>query len=120
MNPILNIFLLALTVACIAWTVTNEEVFREVREYCQRKSKNHPKWYCRKFFYLPTCHYCFSHYVTLGVLLVTGQKLVLDNFYGHVLAFFAIVWVANVYMTLYAILRQVLKCLTNKGKLLAQ
>jgi hypothetical protein len=115
-----NIFLLAIPIACIAWTVTQEEVFREPREYCQKRSKEHPKWYGRKFFYLPTCHYCFSHYVTLGILLVTGQKFILDNFFGYILAGFALVWIANTYMTVYAILRQILKGLTLRGKRLEQ
>ena len=36
---ILWLFLLALPIACVAWTVTHEEVFREPREYCVERSK---------------------------------------------------------------------------------
>ena len=34
------LFILALPVACVAWTVTHEEVFREPREYCERRSRD--------------------------------------------------------------------------------
>ena len=38
-EQITYLFLLALAIACVAWTVTHEEVFREPREYCVKKSK---------------------------------------------------------------------------------
>jgi hypothetical protein len=59
----------------------------------------------RKFFYLFTCEYCFSHYVTAFFLLFTRFKLLLDDWRGYVLAFFAVVWVANAYMNLFAHIR---------------
>src|ERR671920_1296833 len=92
------LFLLAIPVACVAWTVTHEEVFREPREFCVEKSRQCRRWYQRKFFYLFTCEYCFSHYVTLLFLVLTRFRLLLDDWRGHVLAFFAGVWVANVYI----------------------
>ncbi|HEV8181656.1 MAG TPA: hypothetical protein VGQ61_04740, partial [Candidatus Angelobacter sp.] len=58
------LFTLALPIASIAWTITHEEVFREPREYCIRQSESHPNPACRKFFFLFTCEFCFSHYVT--------------------------------------------------------
>ena len=33
---VIYLFVLAIPVACIAWTVTHEEVFREPRERCIR------------------------------------------------------------------------------------
>jgi len=51
---------LAVPVACIAWTVTHEEVFREPREYFMRRSQSARGYLPRKFFYLLTCEYCFS------------------------------------------------------------
>ena len=97
--------LLALPVACCAWTVTHEEVFREPREYCQGKCKDCGSLLQRKFFYLFTCEYCFSHYVTVFFLFLTGFKLLMDDWRGYVLAWFAVVWVANAYMSLFALLR---------------
>lgn len=98
-------FILAVPVACVAWTVTHEEVFREPREYCVRRSRTGRNIGVRKFFYLFTCEYCFSHYVTLGALLLTQATLLFDDWRGSLLAFFSIVWIANQYMSLYARLR---------------
>jgi hypothetical protein len=99
------LLLLAVPVACVVWTVTHEEVFREPREYCERKSKMCQSLLKRKFFYLFTCEYCFSHYITLFFLIFTGFKFLLDDWRGYVLALFGLVWVANVYMSLFARLR---------------
>ena len=63
----------------------------------------------RKFFYLFTCEYCFSHYVTILFLILTGFKLLMDNWIGYVIAGFALVWIANVYMSLYNLIRIDLK-----------
>lgn len=106
---IYHIFILALPVACIAWTVTKEEIFREPREFCVDRSKNCNKLVKRKFFYVFTCEYCFSHYVTLIILLITDYKLIYSDWRGYLIAFFALVWIANVYMSLYNIIRIDLK-----------
>lgn len=112
-----NLLLLALPVACIAWTVTHEEIFREPREYCVQKSRTSRSLAERKCFYLFTCEYCFSHYVTLFLLIFTGFKLVYDDWRGYIVAFFALVWIANLYMTLFGILRQMLKVEKLEGNL---
>lgn len=69
------LFLLALPIACIAWTVTHEEVFSEPREYCLNRSRKGKTIAERKFFYLFTCEYCFSHYVTAFMLLTSHYQL---------------------------------------------
>ena len=97
--------ILAIPIACVARTVVFEEVFREPREYCQRKSKESPTVPQRKFFYLFTCEYCFSHYVTLFFLIVTRYKLLYDDWRGYLIAFFSLVFVANSYLNLYSRLR---------------
>lgn len=99
------LFTLAIPIACIAWTVTHEEVFREPREYCVNRSKDCRRWYQRKFFYLFTCEYCFSHYITIIFLFMTGYKLLMDDWRGYLIAGFALVWVANQYMSIYNRLR---------------
>ncbi|MES2107377.1 MAG: hypothetical protein V4577_01435 [Bacteroidota bacterium] len=103
------LFLLAIPIACIAWTVTHEEVFREPREYCVKRCHQGKTIAERKFFYLFTCEYCFSHYVTVIVLVITHYKLLLDDWRGYLLAGFALVFVANVYMSLFALIRIDLK-----------
>jgi hypothetical protein len=103
------LFLLAIPIACIAWTVTHEEVFREPREYCVKRCHQGKTIAERKFFYLFTCEYCFSHYVTVIFLFITHFKLLLDDWRGYLLAGFALVFVANVYMSLFALIRIDLK-----------
>ena len=39
-NHILQLFILAIPIACIAWTVTHEEIFKEPREYSQKRVEN--------------------------------------------------------------------------------
>ena len=96
---------LSIVVASVAWTVTQEEIFREPREYCAKRSQNCKSIFERKFFYIFTCEYCFSHWVTLFFLLLTGFQLLLDDFRGSILAFFAIPWLANQWMSIYRRLR---------------
>ena len=99
------LFVLAIPIACVAWTVTHEEVFREPREFCAERSRTCRQWYKRKFFYLFTCEYCFSHYVAAFFLVVTGFKLLYADWRGYLISFFALVWIANQYMSVYNRLR---------------
>ncbi len=99
------LFVLAIPIACISWTVTHEEVFREPREWCLQRSKSCRRLFQRKFFYLFTCEYCFSHWVTAAMLVLTRYHLLLDDWRGYLIAEFSLVWVANVYMGLYGELR---------------
>lgn len=103
------LFILAVPIACIAWTVTHEEVFREPREYCVRNSREGRTLMRRKFFYLFTCEYCFSHYVTILFLIITDFQLLLSDWRGYLISGFALVFVANAYMSLFALLRQSIK-----------
>ena len=103
------LFVLAMPIACIAWTVTHEEVFREPRDFCERGSKEGRTLLTRKFYYLFTCEYCFSHYVTILILVLTNYHLLMDGWKGYLLAGFALVWVANIYMSLFALIRVDLK-----------
>lgn len=110
------LFILAIPVACISWTVTKEEVFREIREYFVEKSKTASHILKRKLFYMLTCEYCFSHYVTLFLLVLTKYRLLYPGFTGYLISGFSIVWVANIYMSLYNLIRVDLK----KEKIIAQ
>ena len=95
------LFVLALPVASVAWTVTHEEVFREPREYCAQRSETSPSLFCRKFFYLFTCEYCFSHWVAAAFLVLTRYKLLFNDWRGYLIALFALVYVANFYIGLF-------------------
>src|ERR1700733_9544844 len=103
------LFLLSIPIASISWTVTHEEVFREPREWCAGKSKECRKLYQRKLFYLFTCEYCFSHYVTALFLLLTRFTLLYDDWRGYIVSEFALVWLANIHMSIFNRLRLEIK-----------
>ena len=100
-----DLFLLAIPIACIAWTITHEEIFKEPREYCIKRSQKCKKLLERKFFYLFTCEYCFSHYVTLFFLIITQYHLLFSNWRGYLIGGFALVWIANIYMSIFGLVR---------------
>lgn len=102
------LFLLAIPVSCIAWTVTHEEVFSEFNSFCKKRTSSR-YLLKRKFFYLFTCEFCFSHYVTILALVMTGYKLLLPDWRGYIIAGFSLVWVANIYMSFYGRIRINLK-----------
>jgi|ERR1700710_1114656 hypothetical protein len=108
-SQVLALFILALPIASIAWTITHEEVVREFRDVCLAKSATCRRVYERKFFYLFTCEYCLSHYVTAVFLLITRYKLLFPDWRGYLIAGFSLVWVANFYMSLFARIRLDLK-----------
>jgi hypothetical protein len=108
-TQVIWLFVMAIPVACIAWTVTHEEIFREAHEYFEQQSKNGHTLLRRKFFFLFTCEYCFSHYVAAFFLGITRYKLLYQDWRGYIIGGFALVWVANQYMSLYGHLRLDLK-----------
>jgi hypothetical protein len=104
-TQIVELLLLALPIASICWTITHEDVFREPREFCQRKSQSCRRLLQRKFFYIFTCEFCLSHYVTIFFLIITRYKLLFDDWRGYLIGGFALVWIANIYMALFAHIR---------------
>lgn len=97
--------ILSMVVASIAWTVTQEEIFREWREAFEKKSKAAKNILVKKFFYVFTCEYCFSHWVTILILILTEFRVLIDDWRGVILAFFILPWLANQWMSLYRRLR---------------
>lgn len=104
-TQLLLLFIFAVPVACVSWTVTHEEVFREPREWLTSRSNASRNILVRKFFYLFTCEYCFSHYVAIGMLALTGFTMVFPDWRGYLIAGFSLVWIANLYMSLFGRLR---------------
>lgn len=100
-----TVIVLSVVIASISWTVTQEEIFSEWREMCAEKSESCGTLIQRKFFYVFTCEYCFSHWVTLVVLITTGFRLLLDDWRGLLIAFFVLPWIANQWMSIYRRLR---------------
>ncbi len=104
-QQIVELFVLAIPIACIARTLVFEEIFREPREWCKRRSERCRRWTQRKFFYVFTCEYCLSHYITLAVLVITRYRLLYADWRGYFVSFFSLVFVANAYLNVYGRLR---------------
>jgi hypothetical protein len=108
-SQVLILFVLSIPVACISWTITHEEIFREVHELCVERSRSCSRSYQRKFFFALTCEYCLSHYVTVLLLAVTRFHLLYDSWRGYLIAGFSLVWIANFYMAIFGRLRLEIK-----------
>ena len=108
-TQIIWLFVLAIPVSCVAWTVTHEEIFKEPRDYCIEKSTNSKTLLARKLYYLFTCEYCFSHYVTIFFIFLSDYKLLINDWRGYIIAMFSLVWMANIYMSLFGFIRQDIK-----------
>jgi hypothetical protein len=106
---IFGLLVIAGAVASIAWTVTQEEIFAEWKEFCEGRVEAATNVFERKFFYVFTCEYCFSHWVTLGMLAITGFQIYFTDWRGYLLAFFTISWVANFMMSFYRRIRVEIK-----------
>jgi hypothetical protein len=116
LSEIYPLLILSIATASIAWTVTQEEIFREPREYCKECSETAGNIFKRKFFYVFTCEYCFSHWVTIFLLILSGFRLLIDDWRGYILAFFVNAWLANQWMSLYRRLRVEIKHTNVKAK----
>jgi hypothetical protein len=100
------ILILSLVVASIAWTVTQEKIFEEWREAAKKQSEDKSaSILVRKFFYVWTCEYCFSHWVTILVLIITRFPLLFDDWRGYFISFFTIPLISNFWMSIYRSLR---------------
>src|SRR5215210_2154548 len=105
LEQLYSLLILSLVVASIAWTVTQEKIFEEWRKAAKQQSEDASNILVRKFFYVWTCEYCFSHWVTILVLLITQFRLLIDDWRGYFISFFVLPWLANQWMSLYRLLR---------------
>jgi hypothetical protein len=108
-TQIIWLFILPIPIACIAWTVTHEEIFSEARRFCQKLSLRGKTLFVRKFFYLFTCEYCFSFYITALFLFITKYRLLLADWRGYLISGFSVIWIANIYMSLFLFIRTDIK-----------
>jgi hypothetical protein len=104
-EQLVELLILGIPVACLTWTVTHEEVFRELRDWCGERSKMCSRLYQRKFFYLLTCEYCFSHYISALFIAISGFRTLLPGWRGYLVAWLSLVWIANIYVSLFGRLR---------------
>ncbi len=108
-TQIIWLFVLAIPIACIAWMVTHEEIFSDVRDYCKRQNSTANSFLGKKFFYLFTCEYCFSFYVTGLFLIITKFQLLFTDWRGYLISGFSLIWIANIYMSLFLFIRTDIK-----------
>src|SRR5688572_1556140 len=104
-ETIFSLTILSLAVASVSWTVTQEEIFSGLQAFCRHRCKTAKSVLTQKFFYVFTCEYCFSHWVGLVALIVSGFRLLFDDWRGFLVAFFVLPWLANGWMSLYRRLR---------------
>lgn len=104
-TQIVFLLVLAVPTACISWTITHEEIFREPREFCASRSRDCRFLVQRKFFYALTCEFCLSHYVAAAWLYLTRYHLLFESWRGYLIAGFSLVWIANLYMAIFGRLR---------------
>ncbi len=95
------LLVLAVPVACVAWTVTHEEIFREPREYFERRSQRDQNIFTRKLFYMLQCEYCFSHYVAAAAVAIARFWMLYPDWRGYGIAWLSLVWAANIYMGIF-------------------
>lgn len=118
MSDFLQVCLISLAVFSVSWTVTQEEIFKDFRQVlkdfaCRRKNS----WLCQKLAYLPTCVWCFSHWVAILAVIVSDSKLVTSTCTGYVFSILVMVVLANVYATVYHTSRVLLRWLQAKADL---
>jgi hypothetical protein len=101
LTQIVRLLILAIPVAWVAWTLTHEEIFSEVREFCTHRSRTCRRLAERKFFYLFTCEYCLSHWAALAFECLFQFRMVFDDWRGYLVGYSALIWTANIYMNLY-------------------
>ncbi len=98
--------ILGMPVACISWTITQEELFQEMRDYLAGYQVRHRRsWWRKKLAYSPTCAYCLSHYVAGALIGLLQFKMLTDDWRGYLVSLFTLVLIANVYLTVYHLLR---------------
>jgi len=99
---VLFLFIIAMPIASVAWTVTHEEVFREFMTYAWRRAGHAGGCTNESSSTFLTCEYCFSHYVTALFLVSLDSSCYCPDWRGYVIAGFSLVGIANVYLGLFA------------------
>jgi len=91
---VLFLFILAMPIASIAWTVTHEEVVGEFRDYCivESKTTTLPQF----FLSLPAINFCIQ---------AEAPKREPSGWRGHLIAGFSLVSIANMYMGIFGGIR---------------
>jgi len=105
-----GVFALAAVASTISWTVTQEEIFKEVRDWGRRTL--HPK-----LAYLLGCYFCLCHWISLGVVLLAGGPLEPGGFIGWAVAVFVVAATGNAMTAGFHVLRVTLRLLRARADL---
>jgi len=105
--------ILAIPTACVAWTISETEVFRDAREALARWAqarnvgdcRGWRKWIRCKLSYLPTCYYCTAHWVGLLFFACHPFALLSDGLRGAIIGYFTQIGLAVVYLSAFHVLR---------------
>jgi hypothetical protein len=100
-----RLVVLALPTACVAWTVTHEEIFREPRDWLTKCSQSRGSWLLRKLCFAATCDYCMSHYIAAGAIALTGFTLFTSDWRGFLLGWLTLTAIANIYLAVFSHIR---------------
>lgn len=104
MQELQTLALLAIPAAFMAWTIVCEEIFRDLRDLCEKRS-DHPNPIIRKLCYLPTCYYCTGTWTAFFVLVLHPVRFVSDGPQGLLLAWFTLVAIEQVYLNAFHLIR---------------
>jgi hypothetical protein len=103
--------IIAFPVAICSWTIAKEEVFAWLRWLCHKALDwGDRHGLCGKIaakpFYMPTCEFCTSFWVTFFFVdVVTPFRMLTTGWKGWMVGeFFVMAW-ANVYMSIYSRIR---------------
>ena len=118
MTNLVALALLALVVAVISRTVTQETIFVELRNWAKARRSKAGK----KIAYPLTCQYCFSHWVAAGLALVTGYRVTSDLpvFVSFFVSVFVLVGLANALLISYELATLKVKVQRAQAELIAQ
>ena len=95
------LFVLAIPIACVAWTVTHEEIFREPRDGACRGARPAAASCSASSSTCSPANTASATTSRSAFLIMTRFRLWLDDWRGYVLAGFSLVFIANVYMSLF-------------------
>lgn len=113
-----GIVAVAFVTACVAWTVTMEEVFREFRDLMGTLRDSGRGLFWQKLAYLPTCYYCFSHWVAavlVAGLWLFGTSITLAG--SYLLGWLGVTFTAQFFLTAFHLLRVFLRWGQGKADL---
>lgn len=102
---IVRVLTLSVASAWLAWLWTREEIFRECQAYLEDRSQNGPRWLTRKLCKGLCCETCFVHWPILAGVLRWHVRLVEDGPAGLFAAWMVTAFAANLWLTLYSLLR---------------